>query len=329
MAVTSIDVARAAGVSQPTVSRALRDDPSVSAVTREHIRAVARELGYVLSERGRSLATSSTGRVAMVVDLDNPLWPLLVRRLHDTLDAHGLRLTLVAGHGDASAMEGHLLGGGVDGVIMSTVSLDSPVPEALARGDVPLVLLNRVVEGTMTDAAVADDHAGGTLAAEVLLEAGHIEIGVLFGPPDTSTGRGREEGFRAAVAAAGVPLRPEWVRHGPFHHDYGRRSIPELVGPDGPTAVFCANDIIAIGAMDTARALGVRVPDDVALIGFDDLAEAAWSSFDLTTIAVPFDEMADTAVALLLDRVRGYDGPGRPVVHNVSVVRRGSHLRVD
>lgn len=328
MRVTSFDVAKAAGVSQPTVSRALRGDPSVSAATRDRIRQVAEALEYVPSERGRNLSTSSTQRVAMVVDLDNPLWPLLVRRLHDTLEAAGLHLTLDAGHGDAGAMAAQLLGGGVDGVIVSTVALDSPVPEEFARRGVPLVLLNRVTEGAQPDSSTADDRSGGALAAELLLEAGHRDIGALFGPPDTSTGRGRERGFREALDHAGVPLRADWIRHGPFDYGYGRTAIVELTAAgEHPSAVFCANDIIAIGAMDMAGDRGISVPGDLALVGFDDLDQASWSSFDLTTIAVPFDAMVDCAVELLVDRIGGYEGPGRPVVHPVTQVRRGSHLR--
>lgn len=327
MGVTSIDVAKAAGVSQPTVSRALRGDPSVNVQTRERILEIAKRMGYVPSERGRSLSTSSTRRVAMVVDLDNPLWPLLVRSLHDTLEANDLRLTLVAGHGDAVATEEHLLGGGVDGVIMSTVTLTSQAPRALAAREVPLVLLNRVVAGPGTDAAVADDEGGGRLAAEILIEAGHTRLGAIFGPEDTSTGRGRERGFRRGLAAAGIELPEAWVRHGPFDHAHGRRALPELADEGGPTAVFCANDVIAIGAIDAARERGLSVPGDIGIVGFDDLKEAGWRSFDLTTIAVPFDDMVTTAVGMLVERLKGHTGPGRTVVHGVTAVQRGSHLR--
>lgn len=326
MGVNSFDVAEAAGVSQPTVSRALRDDPIVSAETRARVKEAARRLGYVTSERGRSLSTRSTQRVAMVVDLDNPLWALLVRQLHDDLAAAGYRLTLAAGHGDAVALENHVLGGGVDGVVLSTLPLQSRLPEELDRRGVPVVLLNRVTEGFEPDASIADDRAGGAAAARVLLEAGHRRLGALFGPVDTSTGRERERGFRETLHQAGVELPDRWVRYGPFDFVHGRKSVPEVLeAADRPTALFCANDIIAIGAMDTAQAMGVKVPDDLALVGFDDLEMASWPTFGLTTIAIPFPAMVHSAVGLLLDRMGGHSGAARRVVHPVTPVLRRTH----
>lgn len=331
MGITSFDVAKSAGVSQPTVSRALRDDPSVATETRERVRRVAVQLGYVPSERGRSLSTRSTGRVAMVVDLDNPLWQLLVRRLHETLAGADLRLTLLASRGDQIDLEGQLLGGGVDGVIMSTVTLDSPVPQQVQARGLPIVLLNRFLEDTAVAASVADDRGGGGLAAELLLEAGHRDIGAVFGPTDTSTGRGREQGFRQAMADADIAIHDDWVWHGPFDFAHGRRAMAQLAAMEKrPTALFCANDVIALGAMDAAHGLGLHIPEDVALVGFDDLDEAGWATFQLTTIGVPFDAMVDSAVQLLVDQISGRgDAGGRTVVHDVVAIRRTSHLRAD
>jgi LacI family transcriptional regulator len=324
---TSFDVARAAGVSQPTVSRALRDDPNVAAETRERVHRVARELGYVTSERGRSLSTRSTQRVAMVVDLDNPLWSLLVRGLHNSLARVGLRLSLVAGRGDQHALEAQLLGGGIDGVIMSTVTLASNVPKELDERGVPLVLLNRYTESRAVDASVADDYGGGELAGRVLLEAGHRRLGAVFGPEDTSTGRGRAAGFRAALDAAGITLPDAWTWTGPFDYAHGRTAVLDLFDRrDRPTALFCANDVIAIGVIDEARRLGLSIPEDLAVVGFDDLEEAAWASFDLTTVRVPFGPMLDTAVRLLVERMSGKRGKGEAVVHPVSIAERSSHL---
>jgi LacI family transcriptional regulator len=327
---TSFDVARAAGVSQPTVSRALRDDPSISSATRALVHAVATELGYVPSERGRSLSTNATRRVAMVVDLDNPLWSLLVRQLHQELDAAGYRLTLVAGASETPGLEQQLLGGGVDGVILSTVPVDSSLPERIAEHELPLVLLNRTTERFAGDAAVADDVGGGELAAELLLEAGHRHIGAIFGPPDTSTGAGRERGFRQALAAAGAELPDALVRHGRFDFVSGQTCLLDMLdAPRPPRAIFCANDVVALGAYDAACRRGLSVPGDIALVGFDDLETAAWARFELSTVAVPFADMVRTAVRLLLRRIGGHGGPGEPTVHPVRIVPRRSHLRVE
>ena len=330
MSVTSFDVARLAKVSQSTVSRALRGDPSIAAATVRRVQAAAQQLNYVPSERARDLSTGSTRRIGMLVDLDNSLWALLVGSLHDILADRGYRLTLLAGHGDEQSIEASLAGGGVDGVIVSTVSLHSELPRLLARRGIPTVLLHRYTDDADVDASVADNRAGGALAAQLLLDAGHTRIGALLGPADTSTGRDREVGFRERLEAAGVPLRPQWVRHGAFDFAHGRTALPEVMrGRHAPTALLCANDTIAFGALDAAFTAGSRVPGDVAITGFDDLAEASWASVSLTTIAVPFADMLRSAVTLLTERIAGYSGSARRVVHGVTPVLRRTHGQPD
>lgn len=327
MAVTSHDVARAAGVSQPTVSRALRDDPTIAEATRKRIAEIAASLGYIPSEVGRSLSKRATRRIAVIADLDNPLWPMLVDGLHDELIRHNYSMTLLAERGDPLQFEHQLLSGWADGVIITSARLTAVLPKKLARRGTPFILVNRTIEGLEADAVVADNVAGSRMAADLLVEAGHTRIGALLGPPDTSTGRDREVGLREQLAAHGMRLTPSRVLHGPFAYSHGREGLPEILkGRYPPTAVFCANDIIAIGALNTAHALGLKVPDDLALIGFDDLDEASWPVYDLTTIHVPFAEMVRAAVARLLDRLRDPQLPPKVEVHPVSAVVRATHL---
>ena len=324
--VTSHDVAQAAGVSQPTVSRALRNDPQIAKTTRLRVLEAARALGYVPNELGRSLSTRATRRIALVADLDNPLWPLLVEQIHDELADRGYTMTLLAERGDPVGMEANLLSGWADGVIITSARMNARLPGRLDTRRIPYVLVNRTIDGLSSDAAVADNHAGGTAAARLLLAAGHRRLGALLGPTDTSTGRGRERGFRDALAEAGATMRDAHVRHGPFDYSHGRESLPTLLrGRNRPTALFCANDIIAIGAINTAHELGVRIPDDMALVGFDDLEQASWPVFDLTTIKVPFDDMMRSAVTMLLERLGGYQGTGRHTVHAIEPVLRRTH----
>jgi LacI family transcriptional regulator len=338
--VTSFVVAEAAKVSQSTVSRALRGDPNIAAETVRRVVAVATELGYVPSERARDLSTRTTRRIAMLVDLDNPLWSLLVSRLHDELADRGYRLTLIAGHGDQQTIETNLLGGGVDGVIVCTVTLQSTLPALLHQRGVPAVLLHRYAEdgsepaersgdsgaGGTLDACVADNRAGGAAAAQLLLDAGHRRIAALFGPRDTSTGRDRAAGFLDRLADAGATPGEDRLRYGSFDFAYGRASLPELMTqPDPPTAIFCSNDEIALGALNAACERQLRVPDDVAVVGFDDLDQAAWPLIGLTTISVPFADMLHSAVNLLLERIGGYAGGGRRLIHPVKPVLRRTH----
>lgn len=324
--VTSFDVAKAAGVSQSTVSRALRGDPKIGRDTVKRVLAVAKQLDYVPSERARDLSTRTTRRIAMVVDLDNPLWSLLVSHLYDQLDEQGYRLTLAAGHGDPTALEHHLLGGGVDGVIISTATLESPLPAALRRRGIPAVLLHRFTNSPDADASVADNRTGAAAAGRMLLEAGHRSIGALFGPEQISTATERTAGFRDALAEAGVELREAHVRTGAFDLARGQAMTAEiLAGPDRPTALFCFNDIVALGAMNAAHEAGLRVPEDLALVGFDDLPEAAWPMVQLSTIHVPFADMLTSAVGMLMERIAGREGDGRRIIHPVRPVPRLTH----
>lgn len=328
MGVTSHDVAREVGVSQPTVSRALRDDPKIALSTRQRVAEAATRLGYVPSELGRSLSTQATKRIAVVADLDNPLWAMLVEQLHDDLSDSGYSMTLLAEHGDLPRFERQLLGGWADGVIITSARMSAPLPLELQRRNVPLVLVNRVTRGIKADAAVADNVHGGRAAAQILVDAGHTRVAALFGPVDTSTGRGREKGFRQGLADAGLALPDSRVVHGDFDYRFGREALPQLLkGRHRASAIFCANDIIAIGALNRAHQLGVDVPSDIAIVGFDDLDQASWPIFDLTTIRVPFDALVRSAVQRIMARLSGDTSRPRVEVHPVTPVLRGTHLR--
>lgn len=324
--VDSRDVAADVGVSQATVSRALRDDPSVVEKTRLRVQEAAQRLGYVPNDLGRSFKNQATHRIAFVADLDNPLWSLLVAQAHDELAQHGYTMTLLAEHGDPVKISTYLASGWADAVIISSARLDARLPQMLAGRGVPFVLVNRTISGTTADAVVADNVHGGRAAAQVLMTAGHTRIGALFGPPETSTGRDRESGFRDALSEGGVSLPQSRVRHGDFDYAFGRSALTTLLrGRYRPTAVFCTNDIIAMGAINAAHELGLRIPDDLALTGFDDLEEASWPVYDLTTIKVPFDAMLRSAINMLLSRLAGDDSPAHVDVHAVTPVLRGTH----
>lgn len=326
--ITSFDVARAANVSQSTVSRALRGDPAIGPETVRRVRAAAAALDYVPSERARDLSNGKTRRVAMVVDLDNPLWALLVRGLYDLLAANDLRMTLLAAHGESDIVDSTLRGGGIDGAILTTIGLGSDLPLALARRGVPTVLLQRYTDQGGVDSSVADNREGGMAAARMLLDAGHTRIGAIFGSDDASTSRDREAGFRWQLDQAGVSLDEAMVVRGSFELAHGELSIATLLdAPSRPSAVFCANDNIAFGALGVAVTRGFAVPDDIALVGFDDLAQAGWPSISLSTIHVPFDDMIHSAVTMLMERIGGWSGEARRVVHPVRPLPRSTHGR--
>ena len=194
---TSHDVARIAGVSQPTVSRALRGDPRLSEETRLRVEAAARELHYVPSQRGRSLATRSTGQIGIVVsDLGNPFYLQVLDALHSELAASGLRMLVLTPDDDHRVPLERVVDGSLDGAILTTTQLHSTLPAELSRRGFPFVLLNREIDDAPGDVCVVDNRAGARLIAEELLGLGHRAIAAVFGPDTTSTGRDREAAFR-------------------------------------------------------------------------------------------------------------------------------------
>ncbi len=327
MNVTSRDVARMAGVSQPTVSRVLRGDPRVLPETKERILRATEKLGYVTASVGRSLSTQTTDQVAVVADLGNPLYPFLIASIHDELAAAGLKMVLLTERTDDAVFSQHLLDRSMDGVVLTTISAGSKLPRELRRRGVPFVFLNRYLGGVAADRAVADNRGGAAAVAALLLELGHRDIGLIMGPPNTSTTKERELGFKERLNAGGVEVIAARVVHGGYRHDDGVQGYLRVSrGHRPPTALFCVNDFVAVGAYNAALAAGLRVPDDLAIVGFDDVSMASWPAFELTTVNVPVAEMARSATQMLITRLRG-GAPERPrhQTFPTALVLRRSH----
>lgn len=322
---TSHDVARRAGVSQPTVSKALRDQRGVSPATRRRVREAARALGYVPSQRGRALATRRTRRIGVVAsELSNPFYPALIGPIHDALGEAGYRTILLTDDAADVDLE-PILDGSLDGVILSTCTLDSTLPADLAERGIPFCQVNREVRRQIGDVCVPDNAAGATQVADLLVDLGHREIGVLSGPATTSTGSQRLAAFRDQLARRGVALHPDRVIEARFSIDAGRHGLERLLADNPPTAVFCANDVIAVGALNHARAVRLAVPEELTVVGFDDIALSGWELTGLSTVRVEHDQLGNSAVAHLLSRIEDADLPARRTVIPAALVRRGSH----
>jgi LacI family transcriptional regulator len=329
MTATSHDVARLAGVSQPTVSRALRGDSRVAEATRQRVLLAAADLGYVPSELGRSLSTRSTRQIAMVADVRNALYPALVEPLHDRFAEHGLRMVLLAEHGDDEATYERLLDRSVDGVILTTSLIGSSLSKRLLDRGLPFVELNRLSGRRKVDGVAADNRGGATAVAQLLLRGGHRRVGAVFGSGEASTSAEREAGFRAALEEAGVDLPDTAVARGGFGYEDGERGFASVMrGRRAPTAVFCVGDLVAVGALNQALRMGLTVPDDVAIVGFDDIAMAAWPCFNLTTARIDLFGMAVAAADLLVSRVGGDTSRARTRVFPAELVLRGTHTPV-
>jgi LacI family transcriptional regulator, galactose operon repressor len=322
--VTSYDVARLAGVTQPTVSRAMRGE-RIAGPTRQRVLAAAEKLGYVPSDLGRSLATRRTNRVAFVVeDLTNPfyLWLLLTFERH--LAGAGLDVAVIRHTTDDAVLE-QLGPGGTDGVALVSLRLGSALPRTLRKRGIPAVAIHRETQGSGLDTCVSDNRQGARLVAERLLRLGHRRIGMVAGPSDTSTGRDRSAGFRDALAEAGIPLHPAACREVEYTEPAGRQAVLEiLASPHAPTGLFCANDVLAMGALNAATQLGVDVPREISVIGYDNVAMAAWARFDLTTVEQDVEALASSGAQLLVDRMAGDDSAPRRVVTRPELVVRST-----
>jgi len=327
--VTSFDVARLAGVSQPTVSRALRNLPGASPATRARVLAAAEELSYIPSDSGRVLSTRTTRRIAVVSEeLTNPYYPELVEPIRRHLEQHDLRTVLIT-HTERGQVGSDLLAdGSYDGAILTTTLRGSPLPHDLTRRGVPHVLVNRVLDVAECPSCGIDNVGGAELVVELLADLGHREVASLQGPTFTSTGRERGQALRRALRSRGIPLPRSRIRRIGFDHDAGMTAALDLLDrPDPPTAVVCGNDVIALGALSAARLRGIEVPHGLTVIGFDDIAAASWPFVGLTTIHVDLERLARIAVECLLAEMNGTSSGA--AIHRVPVrlVRRSTHAR--
>lgn len=325
--VTSHDVARLAGVSQPTVSRALRDDPRVSEATKKTVREAAAALGYSPNAIGRALSVGRSTRVGLVLtDLQNQFYPHVIAPMHDELSRLGYELVLITESSESSPVVEHIAANGLCGVVLATTTVDSVLPVRLKDRGVPFTYFNRTAQSVQADSATVDPRAGLKELVEEVVRLGHRQVGAIFGPRNTSTGEEREAAVRGLLEDEGVTLLSRNVRHGSFDFETGREGALELLSRKGrPTVIFCANDVVALGALNAAAECGLSVPDDVSVVGFDDLPSSRWALIQLTTVAYDLAEMSREAVRLLVSRVEGtYAGPARSSSFDSRFVNRAT-----
>ncbi|HET6561608.1 MAG TPA: LacI family DNA-binding transcriptional regulator [Marmoricola sp.] len=311
--ITSHDVARLAGVSQPTVSRALNDSPKVSEATKQKVREAALALGYSPSAIGRALSTGRSTRIGLVVaDLDNHFYSYVIAPMHDELGCMGYELVLVTESDKSGPTTERLVSLGLAGVVLATSTVDSILPARLLDRRMPFVYFNRTAASVEADSVVVDPLAGIEALAHAVAEAGHTRAAAIFGPRNTSTGEGREHAVRGAFEEVGITIAGKHVLHGPFDFATGHRGVHELLRrPDAPALLVCANDVVALGALNAAAELGIDVPGRTSIVGFDDLPTSGWALVRLSTVAYDLDGMSREAARLIVRRLE--DGPDEPV----------------
>lgn len=300
--VTMADVAREAGVSRPLVSLVIRDTGYVSPEKRELVLAAAEKLGYRRNSLAASLAGKKTFTVGFaVLDIHNQVYADLADGIADAIEPAGYQLLLATSRrGDNTAREIEaLVGLRVDGIVIATHGVDTADLSRLLAG-VPAVIVGEDSVAPMTDAVHGGDRAGASLATEHLLKQGHRDVAYIAGPP-TRQNTERRRGYLDAMSAAGLP---GWEVQGDATEAGGTRAVLGLLRPARrPTALFCYNDSTAIGALSAAEREGVRVPDDLAVVGYDNTRAAGYPGVMLTSVDQHAHDLGRAAADLLLERI--------------------------
>jgi DNA-binding LacI/PurR family transcriptional regulator len=301
-AATSIDVAKAAGVSQSAVSRVFTPGASVSPATRRKVTDAAAALGYRPNALARSLITQRSNLIGIVMaHLTNPFYPPVLDSFSRKLQAQGRGVLLISAPstGDIDDALPEVLQYQVDAIVITSATLSSAMAEECARQGRPVVLFNRVVADAKVHAVCCDNVVGGRRIADLFLDAGDTRTGYIAGTENSSTNLERERGFRERLRARGAPLPLRAV--GNYNYADGAEAARQLLDrKDRPTALFCANDVMACAAIDVARARGLRVPDDLSVVAFDDSIVAGLNAYQLTTIRQPVEAMVDKTIELIL-----------------------------
>jgi LacI family transcriptional regulator len=309
--VTIKDVARSSGVSSMTVSRVINGSEHVRPATRQRVERAIAELGYVPSRLARGLTRQKTGTLALIVpDVANPFFTLIVRGAEDVARRAGYRIILCDTRADLAIEREvieEMIAHRVEGIAIAPVSDRSRGHlERLARFGVQFVLIDRTVPGVESDVVVGDSLGGARRLVEHLISHGHRRIGFITESDDVSTARDRRQGYLAALAAAGVELDPSLIVYStvdpPGGFD-GMRLLLELAEP--PTAVFTVNNLVAVGAIEAVRAHHLEVPDDVALVCYDDIEYASRLYPFLTVMSQPAETLGKLGTQLLLERIEG------------------------
>jgi DNA-binding LacI/PurR family transcriptional regulator len=330
--VTSLEVAALAGVSQSAVSRVFTPGSSVSQKTADKVRAAAAQLGYRPNVLARSLKSGKSRIIGLVVAyLENYFYPEMVERLSVELQKVGYHVLIFlapVSTVNVDKVVREIMDYQVDGIVMASVSMSSDLAARCLDTGIPVVLFNRAHEDKNLSSVTSDNFAGGRALADYLCAMGHERIAYIAGFAGASTQIDREAGFRAGLAAAGQQLFAR--ADGNFDHRTAQAAARELFATSRrPDAVFVANDHMAFAVMDVLRfELGLRIPEDVSVVGFDDVPPAAWPSYNLTTYRQRVDQMVQETVTMLMTWIAADKPEVSRVVLPGELVIRGSTRRI-
>lgn len=326
--ITSMEVAKLAGVSQSAVSRVFTPGASSSKKTNELVRKAAAELGYRPNVLARSLITGKSRMIGLVVAyLDNYFYPEALELLSSALQKKGYHvLIFMSGNkeGDIADAVDEILDYQVDGIIAASVSMSSDLAKRCTSAGVPVVLFNRTQDDDRLSAVTSDNFQGGQKVARFLLAGGHKRIGYIAGWEGASTQRDREKGFTEELVRNGQELYAREV--GNFNSDEARQAARTMFSKQNfPDAVFVANDAMAIAVIDVIRfELGLQVPEQVSVVGYDDVPISSWPAYDLTTVRQPANRMVAETVSILIESIENKTTAARRIEIDGPLMVRGS-----
>ena len=328
--VTSAEVAARAGVSQSAVSRVFTPGASASPKTAEKVKRAAAELGYRPNVLARAMVSGKSRIIGVIVAyLENQFYPDVLEKLSNALQAEGYHvLVFMASNtsGNINRVVEEILDYQVDGIIAASVALSSELSDRCQAANIPMVLFNRGQDDTGMSIVTSDNLAGGRKIADFLVAGGHQKIGYIAGWEGASTQRDREAGFLQGLTEAGLSLHARTV--GNFHMDQAREATLQMFTQDPPDAVFVANDHMALAVMDTLRhELGIKVPEDVSVVGYDDVTMSSWPSYNLTTVRQPANRMVAETVTTLLAKINDIETLPRKVeIEGPLIVRKSARI---
>ena len=325
--VTSLQVAKKAGVSQSAVSRVFTPGASASRATIDKVKKAANDLGYRPNVLARAMVSGKSRIIGVVVAyLENQFYPEALERLSNSLQAQGYHVLIFMAGKNMQSLDGvveEILDYQVDGIVAASVAMSSTLAERCKFAGVPMVLFNRSQDLPSMSAVTSDNIAGGRKVAEFLISGNHKKIGYISGWEGASTQRDREAGFISCLANSGFTLHNRQV--GNFVMEEAKEATRKMFSSDPPDAVFVANDHMALAVMDTLRyEIGLKIPQDVSVIGYDDVPASAWPAYDLTTVRQPVNKMVQETVEILIEKINNAEIEPRRVKIDGPLIIRGS-----
>lgn len=326
---TIYEVAELAGVSLATVSRVINDSQKVKANTRQKVLSAMNQLGYRPNTIAQSLASNRSNSVGVLVpELHGPFFGDMLSSIETELREQGKHVIITAGHSDAQKeMESieFLISRKCDALILLVYAVDHEYLRKLSNGPLPVVLIGQFISEVMNSCITIDDEYGGFLATQCLIELGHTELACITGPLWKSDGQQRFAGFRRALREYGLELNPDLVVEGDYQEVSGRRAMDRLIATEKRfSGLVCGNDEMAAGAIAIARGAGIVVPDELSVVGFDNVFFTRYMHPQLSTIDYPIGKMGQMAARCVLRDVYGEHKFQIQNRFEPSLLRRGS-----